>query len=144
MTSIEWLIEQFKDYDFLLSLHQFDIEQAKEMHKQEIIDAYNNGDLRSADLYYQETFVSKGSDEHISDISKMVEFPQQEKTLSDKWKEYQDWLNEIPEISDEEIKKGAIDYLIHIKEEFTDLAITSFITGCVWYREQLKSKGNGK
>jgi hypothetical protein len=44
------------------------------------------------------------------------------------------------EISDEEIKKGAIDYLIHIKEEFTDLAITSFITGCVWYREQIKQK----
>ena len=127
-----------------------EIEQAKEMHKQEIIDAciefgnLNGVDIEDYEQYYQETFVSKGSDDHISDVSKMVELPQQEKTLSDKWKEYQDWLNEIPEISDEEIKKGAIDYLIHIKEEFTDLAITSFITGCVWYREQLKSKGNGK
>ena len=77
-------------------------------------------------------------------IGKMIKENQQEKSLSDKWKEYQDWLNETPEISDEEIKKGAIDYLIHIKEEFTDLAITSFITGCVWYREQLKSNVNGK
>ena len=43
MTSIEWLIDQLKDYDFLLSLHQFDIEQAKLLHKQEIIDAYFKG-----------------------------------------------------------------------------------------------------
>ena len=43
MTSIEWLIEQFKDYDFLLSLHQFDIEQAKEMHKQEMKEMYLKG-----------------------------------------------------------------------------------------------------
>ena len=30
-------------------------------------------------------------------------------TTSDKWKEYQDWLNEVPEISDEEIEKAFID-----------------------------------
>ena len=53
MTSIEWLIDQLKDYDFLLSLHQFDIEQAKEMHKQEIIDAWNGGDY--AYFYSKET-----------------------------------------------------------------------------------------
>jgi hypothetical protein len=38
--------------------------------------------------YYQETFVSKGTD------AKDTQLP---KTLSDKWKEYQDWLNEHPE-----------------------------------------------
>jgi len=66
MTSIEWLIEQFKDYDFLLSLHQFDIEQAKEMHKQEIIDAvdsnftYSNNEYPTlGEQYYHKTFVSK-------------------------------------------------------------------------------------
>ena len=148
MTSIEWLANKLSIT--FKTMYADEIEQAKEMHKQEIIDAciefgnLNGVDIEDYEQYYQETFVSKGSDDHISDVSKMVELPQQEKTLSDKWKEYQDWLNEIPEISDEEIKKGAIDYLIHIKEEFTDLAITSFITGCVWYREQLKSKGNGK
>jgi hypothetical protein len=31
-------------------------------------------------------------------------------TTSDKWKEYKDWLNEPPEISDEEIEKGAEDW----------------------------------
>jgi len=35
------------------------IEQAKEMEKEQIIDAYNNVDNRSADLYYNETFKSE-------------------------------------------------------------------------------------
>lgn len=48
-------------------------EQAKEMHKQEIITAFELWRSGSGEQYYQETFVSKGSDDHISDISKMVE-----------------------------------------------------------------------
>jgi hypothetical protein len=31
-------------------------QQAKEMEKQQIIDAYNNGEDRSAELYYNETY----------------------------------------------------------------------------------------
>ena len=31
-------------------------EQAKAMEKEQIMDAYNNGDLRSAELYYNETY----------------------------------------------------------------------------------------
>jgi len=68
MTSIEWLIEKFKIY--LPSIHQKGLEnafeQAKEMHKQEIIDAWKDGyggNEHNSDEYYQETFVSKGSDE---------------------------------------------------------------------------------
>lgn len=30
--------------------------EAKAMEREQIIDAYNNGDLRSADLYYNETY----------------------------------------------------------------------------------------
>jgi hypothetical protein len=33
--------------------------QAKVMEKQQIIDAYNNGEDRSAELYYNETFKSE-------------------------------------------------------------------------------------
>jgi hypothetical protein len=77
-----------KDSQFILNIplellsEIFD--DVKYLHKQEIIDAYNKSfELRdkpysTADKYYQETFVSKGSDDHISDISKMVEVPQQE------------------------------------------------------------------
>jgi hypothetical protein len=69
MTSIEWLIDRLYQHE-----HHIDIldvatingyfEQAKETHKQEIIDAYCNGnDLIGVEQYYQETFVSKGSDD---------------------------------------------------------------------------------
>ena len=68
MTSIEWLVKELK-----LEGYDHTIQQAKEMHKQEIIDAYlqcgrDNFEHikvinRSAEEHYQETFVSKGSDE---------------------------------------------------------------------------------
>ena len=98
MTSIEILINELKKYEGLENIEWFatkEIEQAKEMHKQEIIDAFKSG-LKSpyhqdytfvtqenqegtkSGQYYQETFVSKGSDEHIVDTNKMIEVPQQE------------------------------------------------------------------
>jgi len=66
MTSIEWLISKLGISEIT---HKKLFEQAKEMHKQEILNAYNKSfELRdkpysTADKYYQETFVSKGSDE---------------------------------------------------------------------------------
>jgi len=126
---------------------------------------------------YPELYVSKTSADHISDISKMVEVPkqeiciscdeqkgthkicmdcigkmikenQQEKSLSDKWKEYQDWLNETPEISDEEIEKGADEcYPFDESDDGLKGMIISAKKGAwfdaiKWYREQLKCKGN--
>jgi len=93
MTSIEWLIEQIKEYDFtppsnneeyviVMPKWIFDAKrsEALEMHKEEIKDAWiaTDNELQriAAEQYYQETFVSKGSDDHVSDISKMVEVPQ--------------------------------------------------------------------
>jgi len=73
MTSIEWLLEQVEH-----NISKTIIEQAKEMHKQEIIDAFSHTEIMSgeyfqvfdnAEEYYQETFVSKGSDE-TSDFDK--------------------------------------------------------------------------
>jgi hypothetical protein len=72
-TSIEWLIEQLVEMDkqldgrrknedaTILKMNPTRIfEQAKEMHKQEIIDAWENGQdsfsSRNAEQYYQETF----------------------------------------------------------------------------------------
>jgi hypothetical protein len=59
MTSIEWLIEQFN-----LQAYSPHIEQAKEMHKKEIIDAFKRGlvnDMNgieeiNSEQYYKETF----------------------------------------------------------------------------------------
>jgi len=148
MTSIEWLLEQLKDYDFLLSLHQYDIEKAKEMHKVEIIDAHLDGQSlvsckdEYAEQYYQETFGSKESDAkdvvlgYISLDAQMLD-SQLPQTTSDKWKEYQDWLNEPPEISDEEIEKAARDY---DNGDIYGPPLVNFEQGAFWYREQLKQK----
>jgi len=62
-TAVEWLGHEINKiytevpdqlfYDIALLL-----QKAKEVEKQQIIDAYNNGDNRSAELYYNETFKS--------------------------------------------------------------------------------------
>jgi hypothetical protein len=71
-TAVEWLEEKLIEYGFDLSLHKFEIKQAKEMEKQQIIDADINGSFRTAEAlnrrissfgvkelagqYYNETF----------------------------------------------------------------------------------------
>ena len=61
-SSVEWLVEQIKK-DINLRLRGFDIDkafqQAKAMHKEEIIDALLFGDVLStttAENYYKENF----------------------------------------------------------------------------------------
>lgn len=53
-TAVEWLFEQMLD-DKLDNRYEL-LQQAIAMEREQIIDAYNNGDLRSADLYYNETY----------------------------------------------------------------------------------------
>lgn len=73
---------------------------------------------------------------HIVEANKMVD-----KNLSNKWKEYQDWLNEVPELSDEEIEKGAKEwYEIEGAYKPSMIAIKTWLNACKWYREQLKNK----
>ena len=60
--SIVWFIKQFNAYgtENFKTLFKKEIEQAKEMHKQEIIDAWEDGQgsfsTRNAEQYYNETF----------------------------------------------------------------------------------------
>ena len=77
MTAVEWLIEQlFKqgyfDGNKPLSITNLDHleHKAKEMEKQQIIEAVSFGDCRGRvttyltdEQYYNETYASKGSDE---------------------------------------------------------------------------------
>jgi hypothetical protein len=58
-TAIEWLEKEFNKleatvgvYGIMYSL----IDQAKEMEKEQIMEAYNNGEDRSAELYYNKTY----------------------------------------------------------------------------------------
>ena len=56
-TAVEWLEEQMKTWGDLPRWMRDDIvNKAKEMEKEQIIEAYNNGENRSAELYYNETF----------------------------------------------------------------------------------------
>jgi hypothetical protein len=58
-TAVEWLIDQVEDYIGLIPVDI--IEQAKEMEKQQIVDAYNEGGCNwdselEAEQYYNDTF----------------------------------------------------------------------------------------
>ena len=75
MTAVEWLInqlhkKQYGDYPELSYNKMFD--QAKEMEKQQIIDAVEDCNYGNGNDYYNETYGSKGSDEHIVDTNEMV------------------------------------------------------------------------
>ena len=58
-TAVEWLVENFKDNRFLSAFEE-EINQAKEMEKQQIIDAFNNG-------YYQETIGYNASEQYYNE-----------------------------------------------------------------------------
>jgi len=62
-TAVEWLIEIFKITNVKLSHHTLIIEQAKEMEKEQIKNAWLNsltkGDYNSSEEYYNETFNKK-------------------------------------------------------------------------------------
>ena len=59
-TAVEFLEPHLIEYGFDLSLHKIEIEQAKEMEKQQIIEAWiaDDNELQrlSAEQYYNETF----------------------------------------------------------------------------------------
>lgn len=169
-TSIEWLLEQLENYDNELLYYNSDaIIQAKEMHKKEIIDAYDKGEFNdgmneSAEQYYTENYtenypkldVSKGSgmsekpNNHIE-----PQLPQQEICIScDEQKETHKicmdcigkMINENQqEISDTEIEYNATNAWVEFNKNNSDDS-NSFYNGwglaIKWYREQLKSKNN--
>ncbi len=59
MTAVEWLVAHLTEYGFNLKLHKAEINQAKEMEKQQIMEAYNDGFLnidKNSEQYYNETF----------------------------------------------------------------------------------------
>ena len=60
-SAVEWLIEMFNITNVKLSHHTLIIEQAKEMEKEQIIDAYETShiSMMSAEQYYNETFNKK-------------------------------------------------------------------------------------
>jgi len=127
------------------------IEDAKDRHKQEIIDAYSQCGRdnfehikvinRSATEYYQETFGSKGSGatkeepkQETLEEAANIDFSLFKKGVF-KWQQEQQLPQQ--EISDEEIEKAALDYDNGV---IYGPPLVHFEQGAFWYREQLKSK----
>jgi len=154
MTSLEFLFNELWETPKDKFTWCFILNKAKEMHKQEIIDARNDMqkkcielankinphlfefDKKDGEQYYQETFVSKGSgDKKIN----LVEIPQEqlEKERNPNYKYFNIDEPKLPqqEISDEEIWKASINY---DNGAFSETPIVHFEQGAFWYREQLK------
>ena len=72
-SSVEWLVEHLIEYGHDLSLHKIEIEQAKAMHKEEIVNTWTEATapsheiglsdttyilakIKEAEQYYNETF----------------------------------------------------------------------------------------
>ena len=60
-TAVEWLVKQLNQKIDFIPMDKWDeirdvVQQAKAMEKEQIIDAYENGENRSAELYYNETY----------------------------------------------------------------------------------------
>jgi hypothetical protein len=140
MTSIEYLFNELWEAPKDKFTWHSILNKAKEMHKQEIKDAWEEGESSvyitsgeiytdgDAEQYYQETFVSKGSDK-ISKVAENTSFDNLPKVQN---------KDSFGEISDEEIKKTAIGMGIA-----SSIATAYFIDGAKWYREQLKQRNNG-
>ena len=117
-TAIDWLFQQLwetpKDKLTWYSI----LKEAKAMKKEQIINTFKEAqvlvvldDTKRAEQYYNETYESKGSDDHIGDVNEMVE------------------------ISDEEIIKLANEYIL-----YNDSKRQWVIEGMKLYREQFKKK----
>lgn len=119
MNSIEWLVEQLWNYSEPSLTNKILIDKAKEMHYKELMELQEKENNR------------------IGFRERNALLLQQ--TLSDKYQEYKDWLNEIPEISDEEIEKASWDYEPRNKFDAAFLR-EAFMKGCEWYRKQLKQR----
>ena len=136
-TSIEWLIEQCPRINTIASLEL--IEQAKAMHKEEIVKAFGY-EVIDGEQYYQETYGSSPkeiSDESWEGCDGCTE--QDEVMYKNGYvKGYNAAIAELPkEISDDEIGKGC-DENIPLDEADMWPERLYFRIGAKWYREQLK------
>jgi len=141
-TSVEWLGKELEDYGdsqfCKIDWETLDllIEQAKEMEKQQIIDAYNKSfELRdkpysTADKYYNETYGSKGSDDHIVDTNEMADqFPDVRKMVEDK----------VQKLIDKDIFDQATLAMEEHYGSGCETEIDAYFRGAKWMQEQFKT-----
>jgi hypothetical protein len=162
MTSIEWLIEKLGWNNRSDAINRI-VDEAKEMHKTELGKTWDSAldkyEVRAGnymrgyedfDDYFKETFVSNGSDDHIADISKMVEDETQPATYKiDIWTSFHHNKERIinAQISDEEIENAVLKEYENVGDEKLfpshtdkDIWMKGFYEGVKWYKEQLKQR----
>ena len=144
MTSIEWLENELKKSVQYYLLIEDIVKQAKEIHKQEIIDAWEMGrfnidEVGLGEEYYQETFVSKVKIKFTEEEwSKLNNESKGSNEITGEFYlggEIQkipiDYTTFQQEISDEEIEKAAAHHEPMVTRR-------TWISACKWYREQIK------
>ena len=147
MTAVNYIFEQLEEQGLIFlttktnemtisisASDYLDIKRlAKEMEKQQIIDAFdegqeyeyqyhiNNAPKFYSETYFTETYGSKGSDDHIVDTNKMI--------------------SSQTEISDEEIfyQKQVMNPYSTGEQSYTAYE-KGFMDFAKWYREQLKQR----
>jgi len=120
MTSIEWLLSELEKVNYKST--EAMIMYANRLHKQEMKDAFTEGEFNihnskrdegfkyeTSEQYYQETFLSNESDDtlkdyHIVDTNEMVELPKQDVDKFEKFLDNEIELGLSPKDTIERIK----------------------------------------
>jgi hypothetical protein len=104
MTSIEFIVKELK-----LEGYDHTIQQAQEMHYKELMDSMQKGMELQEKYNSRKGFRERNGLSEKPTIQTNSEIPNHiaGKSISKKYEEYQEWLNEVPEISDEEIEEAA-------------------------------------
>lgn len=132
-TAVDYLIEKLIKLGYLHSENYGQsqvvkkvIEQAKVMDKEQKIDAYDTtsidelGDFLNGKQYYNETYESKGSDDHLPNVRKMVA--------------------SVQKLIDKDIFNQAILAMEEMYGSGCDAEIDAYFRGAKWMREELNKQ----
>jgi len=132
-TAVDYLVEKLIKLGYLHSENygqsqvvKKEIEQAKEMEKEQIIKAhydaqpFNATILHNAEQYYSETYESNGSDDHIGDANEMVA--------------------SVQKLIDKDIFNQAILAMEEMYGSGCDAEIDAYFRGAKWMREELNKQ----
>ena len=126
-TAIDWLANELVKKGFPIEKYGMDLlEQAKAMEKEQIIkaneDASTNelGEFLNGKQYYNETYESKESDDHIGDANKMV--------------------TAVQKLIDKDIFNQAILAMEEMYGSGCDAEIDAYFRGAKWMRQELNKQ----
>ena len=129
-TAVDWLAHEInrrgpKENNPPQWLHEL-YDQAKAMEKEQIIDAYDTtsidelGEFLNGKQYYNETYESKESDDHIGDANKMV--------------------TAVQKLIDKDIFNQAILAMEEMYGSGCDAEIDAYFRGAKWMRQELNKQ----